>query len=73
MAAARAAEDILRGSQAEVAVAQPVMKTAITIHRAAEAEAAEGKYCHKTDKTSKTLFLCWEGNGSQPLAVAYPD
>ena len=46
----------LRETLAVVAVAPPAMTTVIITHRAAVAEAEGGSFCHKTDKTNKTLF-----------------
>ena len=46
----------LRETLAVGAVAPPAMTTMIIIHRAAVAEAEGGSFCHKTDKTNKTLF-----------------
>ena len=46
----------LRETPAVVAVAPPAMTTVIITHRAAVAEVEGGSFCHKTDKTSKTLF-----------------
>ena len=63
----------LRETQAVAAVVPHVMTTMITTHRAAVVVVGDSFLVTKPTKLSKPCFLiCWEGNGSQPLAVATP-
>ena len=58
----------LRGIQAEVAVAPAAMTMIIMLRAAVAVEAAGDSFCHKTDKTFKTLFF--NMLGWQRLATA---
>ena len=65
---------ILQESRTVVAVVPAAMTTTIMQRLAVVVEAVGDSFGHKTYKTHKTLFSSyWESNGSQPLAVAYPD
>ena len=56
VAAAHVEAVIPQESRTVAVVAPVVMTTTIITHRAAVAEAVGDSFCHKTDKTSKTLF-----------------
>ena len=68
-------EAVTRHQENRTAVAVvPAVTRMIITHRAAVAEAEGGSFCHKTDKTNKTLFQ-HIGRATAPNrdAVAYPD